>query len=214
MAEASRKTTEAPADAETSAPEPDSWKTALEGLDLIVLDPIACSIEGDGSGRLWGEVNGRHYDELIAYMTHPLSDPEEWISIIAVEDADSDGRRSDGGQSDRVELGVLPDLRGLDQASRTALQDALRLRYFMPRVLQIVSVRDEDPGQTGAVQWELLTDRGPMRLRMASLFDGIQQLEETGRLILADRDGNRCDIPEVKALDPASRKLLERYYWF
>jgi|GEM_PF-259624 len=203
-----------PAGDATAAPaEPDPWQTALEGLDLIVLAPAACRIEGDGSGRLWGEVNGRHYPDLQVYMTHPLTDPAGWISLIAVEDADADGRRSDGGQSDRVELGVLEDLRGLDDAGRAAVQIALRLRYFMPRVLQIVAVRDEDPGQSGAVQWELLTDRGPMRLRMASLFDGIQQLD-TGRLIFADRDGNRADIPDVSALDAASRKLLERYYWF
>ncbi len=200
-------------DAAASPPEPDPWQTALEGLDLIVLNPSACRLEGDGSGRLWGEVGGRHYPELQAFMTYPLSDPAEWISLIAVEDADSDGRRSDGGQSDRVEIGVLPDLDGLDDASRAAVHIALRLRYFMPRVLQILAVHDEDPGQSGAVQWELLTDRGPMRLRMVSLFDGIQQLD-TGRLIFSDRDGNRADIPDVSALDPASRKLLERYYWF
>jgi hypothetical protein len=80
-------------------------------------------------------------------------------------------------------------------------------------VVRIVSVRDEDPGQSGAVVWQLQTDRGPVRLRMVSLFDGIQQLD-TGRLIFSDRDGNRADIPDVSALDPASRKLLERYYWF
>lgn len=203
----------APAGDAQAPSEHDPWQTALEGLDLIVLDPEACRVEGDGSGRLWGEINGRHYDELLVYMTHPLTNPGEWISVIAVEDADSDGRRSDGGQSDRVELGVLENLGDLDEASRVAIQIALRLRYFMPRILQIVSVRDEDPGQSGAVVWELLTDRGPMRLRMVSLFDGIQQLD-TGRLIFADRDGNRADIPDVQALDPASRKLLERYYWF
>lgn len=194
------------------AAEPDAWQTALEGLDLIVLDPAACRLDGDGSGRLWGEVHGRHYDELLVHLTFPLTDPAEWISLVAVEDPDADGRRSDGGQSDRVELGVLETLGALDEASRAAVRGALRLRYFLPRVVRIVSVRDEDPGQSGAVVWQLQTDRGPVRLRMVSLFDGIQQLEG-GRLILSDRDGNRCDIPNLADLDAGSRRLLERYYW-
>lgn len=191
----------------------DPWETALEGLDLIVLDPAACEVRIDEAGRLCGSVNGREHAQIVAYQAFPLTEPNEWISLVAVSDPDSDGRRSDGGKADRVELGVLPGLDGLSPESRSAVEQALRLRYFMPRVLQIVSVYDEDPGQSGAVQWELLTDRGPMRLRMPNLWDGIEQLE-TGRIILRDHDGNRADIPAVAQLDLASRRLLEKYYWF
>ena len=202
-----------PAPVPSEDPEADPWQTALEGLDLILLDPGACRLHGDGFGRLWGTINGRDYPELLAHMPFPLTAPGEWVSLVAVEDADSDGRRSDGGQSDRVELGVLAGLDGLDEEGRGAVASALRLRYFLPKLTRIVSVRDEDPGQTGAVVWQLLTDRGPMRLRMASLFDGIQQ-QPDGRIIFADRDGNRVDVPSVEALDPESRAWLERYYWF
>lgn len=191
----------------------DPWATALEGLDLIVLDPTACDIRMDEAGRLCGRVNGREHEHIVAYLAFPLTGPVAWISLVAVSDPDSDGRRSDGGKADRVELGVLSGLEGLSPESRSAIEQSLRLRYFMPRVLQIVSVYDEDPGQSGAVQWELLTDRGPMRLRMPNLWDGIEQLE-TGRIILRDHDGNRADIPAVAQLDLASRRLLEKYYWF
>lgn len=210
MTEASKRSDAGPSETE---PAVDPWQTALEGLDLILLDPAACRLHGDGLGRLWGTVNGRDYPDLLAHMPFPLSSPRAWISLVAVEDADSDGRRSDGGQSDRVELGVLPGVGDLDSESKAALASALRLRYFLPLVVRIVHVRDEDPGQSGAVVWELLTDRGPMRLRMPNLFDGIQQ-QPDGRLLLADRDGNRVDIPSVAALDLESRKWLERYYWF
>lgn len=210
MAEPETKPGSSPSQPEA---EGDAWHTALEGLDLIVLEPAACGLHGDGFGRLWGTVNGREYPDLLAHMPFPLSGPRNWISLVAVEDADSDGRRSDGGKSDRVELGVLPGLDGLDEESHHAVATALRLRYFLPRVLRIEHVRDEDPGQSGAVVWQLLTDRGPMRLRMPNLFDGIQQ-QPDGRILLADRDGNRADIPSVAELDPDSRKWLERYYWF
>jgi hypothetical protein len=201
------------AEQNTEEAERDPWETAQEGLELVVLDPAACRLHGDGRGRLWGTVHGREYPELVVHMPFPLSAPHAWVSLVAVEDPDSDGRRSDGGKPDRVELGVLPGLDGCDPETREAIQGALRLRYFLPRVLRIVSVQEEDPGQSGAVVWRLLTDRGPMLLRMPSLFEGIQQLE-TGRILLSDRDGNRADIPDLSALDPDSRRLLERYYWF
>jgi hypothetical protein len=194
-------------------PEEDPWETALKGLDLVVLDPAACELRMDEHQRLSGRIHGRHYPELLAYMAFPLTHPEEWISLVSVVDPDSDGRRSDGGQSGRVEVGVLPSLEGLDPESREALRAALRLRYFMPKVLRILAVWDEDPGQSGAVHWELETDRGHMRMRMPNLFDGIYELEK-GRLIFSDYEGNRAEIPSVAALDPESRRLLERYYWF
>ena len=194
-------------------PEEDAWQTALEGLDLLVLDPGACHLHGDADGRLWGEVHQREHAELLAYRTHPLTAPNEWISLVSVADPDGDGHRSDGGNSDRVEVGVLANLEALDAESRTAVERTLHLRYFLPRILQIVAAHDEDPGQSGAVQWDLLTDRGPMHLRMVSLFEGIQQLDD-GRIIFSDRDGNRAEIPALDTLDRDSRRLLERYYWF
>ncbi len=219
-----------PGDGREKAQDADPWQTALEGLDLLELRPEDCRLHGDAGGRLWGQVHGVDYGEIIVHMAFPLSDPGRWISVVAVDDADSDGRRSDGGKPDRVELGVLPSLDGCDTETRRSVEHSLHLRYFLPRILQIVSVEDEDPGHSGAVVWELLTDRGPMRMRMASLFEGITQLETgprlvaagdgnrpevpAGRILFSDRDGNRADIPDVATMDAASRRLLERYYWF
>ncbi len=193
--------------------ERDPWETALQGLDLIVIDPRACQVRLDAHQRLTGSVYGREYAEIVPHMPFPLTHPEDWVSLVAVTDADADGRRSDGSASERVELGVLQGLEGLDPESRAAVATALHLRYFMPRVLRIVSAWDEAPGQSGAVHWELETDRGSMRMRMPNLFEGIHELE-TGRIILSDSDGNRAEIPSVRELDRESRRLLDRYYWF
>jgi hypothetical protein len=125
-------------------------------------------------------------------------------TLSVVEEALSELERVEGGR---------PDLEGLDPPSRQAVETALWLRYFMPTVVRITAVAEESPGQNGAVVWELDTDRGYMRLRMANLFEGIEQLP-SGRIVLSDRDGNRAHIPDAAGLDPQSRRLLERYYWF
>lgn len=189
----------------------DLWATALEGLDLVELNPRDCLFRIDQSGHLSGTICGRAHETLAVYRSRPLSAPDEWISIVAVDDPNSDGRRSDGRPGGRVELGVLPDTAGLDPESRLAVERALFLRYFLPRVLQILSVHDEP--LTAAVIWELDTDRGHMLLRMTNLFDGIKQLDN-GRILLADSEGLRAEIPDLVLLDPASRRLLERYFWF
>ena len=195
----------------TPAQDPDPWEIALDGLDLLVLDPTECHVHGDGRGRLWGTVLGREHADLRAYRTFPLTAPD-WISLVSARDADDDGRRSDGARPERVELGVLNGTDGLDAESRQAISDALRLRYFLPQLLSIAGVREEAPGQSGAVVWELLTDRGPMQLRMRNLFEGFQQFQD-GRIVLSDHEGNRVDIPAVDALDGLSRRFLLRYYW-
>jgi hypothetical protein len=191
----------------------DPWELALEGLDLIELDPAKCHLRLGAEQRLFGTVHGREHPWIVPHLPFPLSEPTAWISLVAVRDPDADGRRSDGGASDRVELGVLAGMDGLDAGSRTALETALHLRYFLPRVLRIVDVRDEDPGQSGAVVWTLETDRGPRLLRMANLFEGIYDELGDGRLLLRDGDGTRVEIRDLRALDAASRRLLERYYW-
>ncbi len=193
-------------------PGSDPWGLALEGLELLELDPADCHVRGDGLGRLWGTIAGREHSELRAYRTFPLTAPDDWISLVSTDDPDGDGHRSDGGRSERVEVGVLAGLDGLDAASRDAIEKALHLRYFLPRVLSIVSVQDEAPGQSGALVWELLTDRGPMRLRMRNLFSGFEQFP-SGRIVLSDQEGNRADISSLAELDALSRRVLLRYYW-
>ncbi len=196
---------------ETEGTDPDLWAAALEGLDLVELNPNDCTLRIDNHGNLSGTICGREHETLAVYRSKPLSAPNEWISIVTVDDPDSDGRRSDGRPAGRVELGVLPDTEGLDPESRRAVERALFLRYFIPRVLQILSVHDER--LTAAVIWELETNRGRMLLRMTNLFDGIKQLDN-GRILLADSEGLRAEIPDLVMLDPASRRLLERYFWF
>jgi len=191
----------------------DPWALALQGLDLIELDPRECRLRLEPEQRLSGTVYGIDHAWIIPYLPFPLSEPGEWVSLVAVRHPDADGRRSDGGQGDRVELGVLPGMTGLDLESRRALETALHLRYFLPRVLRIVDVRDEDPGQTGAVVWTLETDRGPRLLRMPNLFDGIYDELGAGRLLLRDGDGTRVEIHDLHALDEESQRLLNRYYW-
>lgn len=193
--------------------EADPWEMALQGLDLVVLNPHECRLWLDDARRLKAEIHGRSYPDVVAYMPYPLTLGDSWVSLVSVSDPDGDGRRSDGRQNDRVEIGVLPGLGGLDGRSREAVAEALRLRYFLPRVTRILRVSDEDPGQSGAVNWELDTDRGVMRLRMPNLFEGIQELAP-GRLILSDYDGNRAEIPNVADLDRDSQRQISRYYWY
>jgi len=128
----------------------------------------------------------------------PLSRPDAWVAVQG-----ADGR----------EIGLMPGLGGLDRDSRALAEEALRMRYFTPRVTAIVELRDEsEGGRSGGVVWELQTDRGPATLHMPNTNDHLQPLGG-GRILLTDRAGNRYEIPDVHALDAASRGRLARFIW-
>lgn len=141
-----------------------------------------------GSLRL--EVDGRIYENIRVAPLFPLSEGEGWISVI-----DEDGR----------EIGILEEIRSLEAGSQLALRQELRKRYVVPKILKVRSCREH----FGLVEWEVETDRGPRRFLTRNLRETAQR---TGtRVTFSDVDGNRYDIPDLRALDPRSRAWIERY---
>jgi hypothetical protein len=120
----------------------------------------------------------------------PISDPDHWISIL-----DAEGR----------ELVSVTDLAALSPPVRQVLEQELARREFVPLVRQILSV----PADTEPTQWEVDTDRGPTRFVLNSA-DDVRRLG-LHRALVVDAQGIRYLIEDVRQLDAASRRILERY---
>jgi hypothetical protein len=120
----------------------------------------------------------------------PISDPDHWISIL-----DAEGR----------ELVSVTDLAALSPQVRQVLEQELARREFVPLVRQILSI----PADTEPTQWEVDTDRGPTRFVLNSA-DDVRRLD-LHRALLVDAQGIRSLIEDVRQLDAASRRILERY---
>lgn len=145
----------------------------------------------DDQGRLvLSTKEGRRYVGVEPLRAFPLSDPGHWISVC-----DGEGR----------ELLCLRSLEGLTAASRKLIEEELRLREFVPVIQRIVwATGDSTPSD-----WEVETDRGPTRFTIDS-EDDVRALA-TYRVLITDSRKLRFQIPDSRALDPSSRRILERY---
>ena len=105
---------------------------------------------------------------------------------------------------DGKELGIIADLRDLDEESRKVAEDELERRYFVPRILRVVDIVEHF--HTPACEAE--TDRGPRRFEIRSGRGG--DLQVLGpRILIRDADGNHYEIPDYRLLDRASQALVD-----
>jgi len=157
--------------------------------DIRMLGPDDIYVSRGKGGVLQGVVDGRPYEELIAYRAFPFRCATEYISIRDAKDE---------------ELGIVRDIAELNEESAAELARELELRYFLPKVTRVDSVKFK----SGLWVWELQTHLGPTSLAMRNLHDHVQA-PGGSRIVLVDLSGKRCEIPDWRELDAHSRRQLE-----
>ena len=104
------------------------------------------------------------------------------------------------------EIGTVRRLSDLDPSSRGVLASELEKAYFTPEILQLNEIVETYHIPKGDVE----TDREPRIFEIRSQRRDIRTLNN-GRVLVRDSDGNRCEIPDYRRLDPVSRALVEGY---
>lgn len=143
----------------------------------------------------WGQLvfigaDGRKHAGVSPIPLFPISAPDSWISIRAV----------DGTELVCVEaLGALP----IDVGQ--LLKEELARREFVPVIRRIVRVS----GNSEPCEWQVETDRGPTRFVLKS-EDDVRRIGDQQILIL-DAHGTRYHIPDLSAVDVKSRRIVEWY---
>lgn len=158
--------------------------------EVVILNPAAVSLTRNSGGLLQAVIDGVEHPHVALFRTYPLSRPFQYISV-----------RDPKGE----EIGIVRALSELDTDSRQEAEAELRLAYLVPRVTRIDRIKDEP----GLWIWDLQTDRGPLRAAMRNLHEHLQ-VPGTGRLLITDMDGRRCEIASVEALDSHSRRELAK----
>jgi hypothetical protein len=159
--------------------------------ELTLLNPKEVRLRRETSSDVTLErADGTTYRRVKATQPFPLSAETRLISL-----------RDENDQ----EIGLLPDLRALDPASREVLEEELAKRYFLPQIEAIEDLKSN----MGVMSWEVQTDRGPRHFEVRGR-DDIRYLPGR-RLLLRDVDGNRYEIPDYRALDARSLDLLEQF---
>ncbi|PRP90346.1 hypothetical protein ENSA5_65430 [Enhygromyxa salina] len=147
--------------------------------------------------RLWRDAfnklhlelaNGAVVSGVVVVSPFPLSAPDRCVLV-----------RDPAG----AELGMIADLDELDPRSRALVRDELAHQHLTTLILGVVGAT----GHRGVTTWEFETERGPRTVHIKQRGD-VRTLPG-GRVLFTDVNGMRYEIPNMDALDDASRLSLE-----
>ena len=135
----------------------------------------------------------KEYSRIGVYLTFPLTEPEEYISI---READEKAK----------EIGIIEKLSELDKDQQEMIREQIKLRYFMPTIVKVMDIKDE----YGYAYWNVTTSFGACRFTTRMSGDAVIFLGES-RLMVTDIDGNRYEIPDFYKLSVGERKKLDLF---
>ncbi|MBS3733779.1 MAG: DUF1854 domain-containing protein [Phycisphaerae bacterium] len=122
---------------------------------------------------------------------YPLTHPRRLVSL-----RDADGQ----------EVGLLDNVKDLDADSRQIVRQELDRSYFMPRIMDVVDLREE----LNVVRWDVQTNKGPRTFLVRNVRRNVRRIGQR-RFVIKDVDGNRYEIRDWITLPSAAQKLLEPY---
>ena len=135
----------------------------------------------------------KEYSRIGVYLTFPLTEPEEYISI---READEKAK----------EIGIIEKLSELNKDQQEMIREQIKLRYFMPTIVKVMDIKDE----YGYAYWNVMTSFGACRFTTRMSGDAVIFLGES-RLMVTDIDGNRYEIPDFYKLSVGERKKLDLF---
>ncbi len=144
-------------------------------------------------GFLSLQYGGKEYSRVGVYLTFPLTEPDEFLSI---READEKAK----------EIGLIEKLSDLDKDQQEMIREQVRLRYFMPIITKVIDVKDE----YGHAYWNVATNFGACRFTTRMSGDAVVTLGDS-RLLITDIDGNRYEIPDFYQLSVMERKKLDLF---
>lgn len=135
----------------------------------------------------------KEYTRVGVYLTFPLTNPEEFISI---READEKAK----------EIGMIENLSQLEPDQQEMIREQIKLRYFIPVIIKVMDVKDE----YGYAYWHVQTNFGVCRFTTRMSGDAAVSLSDS-RLMVTDIDGNRYEIPDFYKLSITERKKLDLF---
>ncbi len=168
-------------------------KESEELLEMRFLNGENAQFTRTEGGFLSLKTKDKEYDRVGVYLTFPLTNPEEFISI---READEKAK----------EIGIVEKLSALSKDQQEMLREQIKLRYFMPVITKVLDVKDE----YGYAYWSVMTTFGACRFTTQMSGDAVVSLSDS-RFLVTDIDGNRYEIPDFYQLGVMERKKLDLF---
>jgi hypothetical protein len=134
---------------------------------------------------------GERFAGVLPVRAFPILAPEEGISLVS---------------TDGHEVAWVERLSDLPASYQSLLEEELAHREFMPVLARILDVSSFSTPCT----WTVETDRG----RTAFVLRGDEDIRRIGTghsLLVADAHGIHYLVPDQKALDAHSKRILDRF---
>lgn len=163
------------------------WDTA----DAVTVLSTDAHFSLAAGGFLDMEYQGKTYHRVKLRRLQPLTNPERYISV-----ADEDSK----------EIGIFPDLSVLPDDQRQLLEDALRFKYFTPRILSVSEIKE----RISYLFIDCVTSAGAKRICVSDYTSNMRVVGQSSVSIL-DAQGNRYFIDDLRALDKKSFQKLDQY---
>lgn len=133
------------------------------------------------------------YERVNLIRAFPFTAENEYISV----------REVDGKQD---EIGLIENINLFSEDVKAVLNKQLGIRYFMPKILRIYSIKD----QYGHTHWSVLTDKG--KCKFSSHSGSSNSVFQMGnRVLIKDSIENRYEIEDITKLTPKEMKKLDLY---
>ena len=168
-------------------------KESEEVLEMRFFTSENASFRRTEGGFLALKTGEKEYARVGVYLTFPLTNPEEFISIRETDEK-------------AKEIGVIQNLKDMDRDVQEMIREQVRLRYFMPVIRKVMDVKDE----YGYAYWHVMTDFGACRFTTHMGGDAVINIGGA-RYQITDIDGNRYELPDLYALTVMERKKLDLF---
>ncbi|MEM1508663.1 MAG: DUF1854 domain-containing protein [Thermofilaceae archaeon] len=152
--------------------------------ELKVLDPKNMRVIAAYLDEVNIEINGQLIQGVRPRKPFPYSHPEIVIFYKGNE-----------------EIGILRDYRMLDDESKSTLEKALKVVYFMPEIKKVLNIR----WAQGRYEWCVVTDKGEEKFETWSRC--VRVLLD-GRLVVKDIYSRAYIVEHPEKLDAKSKALL------
>ena len=123
----------------------------------------------------------------------PFTAENEFLSVRTADDK-------------QTELGMIEKLEDLSEETAELIKAQLAVRYFMPKITKIVSVKEE----YGHTYWQVLTDKGECSFTSPS-GSASAVMRKGNRVIIRDSEQNRYEIEDLTKLTVKELKKLDLY---
>lgn len=159
----------------------------------MTTEPTAFTLTRGPLGRLVCTLaDGSEHVGVTPVRAFPIGAPDEGLSLVNRE-----GR----------EIAWVPRLSALELGTRQLIEEELSTREFVPEIRRISAVSTFSTPST----WTLETDRGPFDMVLKAEEDIRRLAGEQATLLITSGHGIVFRVPDLRAMDRQSRKLIERF---